>query len=282
MVEHQMVAVGIEEFGAGLCRMDLPVPVPGTQEVLIRVGAAAVNPADLGMVSGRYRWDEPARLPLVPGYDVAGVIEGTDQAVVAFTKHKSTQRGGYAQFVALPADLVVPLPDGVPVAEAAALPLAGMTAMQALDALGEVDTLLVNGPRGAVGSLAVQLATSRGIDVVPADHDGPVEAALDVVGGEVARAAFARVRDGGRYATVVPEFWIPGGPFTADRGITPSTVSVRYDRAQLTGLIDALVAGTLRVNVGTVLPLTEAALGHAMVGRLPGAPRVSGKVVLLP
>jgi NADPH:quinone reductase len=282
MVEHQMVAVGVDAFGAPLRRLDLPVPVAGPHELLIRIGAAAVNPADVGMVAGRYRWDEPARFPLVPGYDVAGVIDGTSRAVVAFTKHKSTQRGGYAQFIALPADLVVPLPGGLRALEAAALPLAGMTAMQALNALGEVDTLTVNGPRGAVGSLAVQLATTRGINVVPADGRRPVDAALDVVGGAVARAAFDRVRDGGRYATVVPEFWIPGGPFTAERGITPYVVSVRYDRAQLTALVEALAAGNLTVDVGAVLPLTEAAQAHAIVGRAPGAAKVSGKVVLVP
>jgi NADPH2:quinone reductase len=157
-----------------------------------------------------------------------------------------------------------------------------MTAWQALDAVGEVDTLLVNGPRGAVGSLVVQLATARGITVVPADDPGPVDAAVDVVGGAVARATFDRVRDHGRYATVVPEFWIPGGPFAAERGITPRVVSVQYDRAQLAVLVEQLAAGTLTIKVGAVLPLAEAAEAHRIVGRAEGAPKVAGKVVLRP
>lgn len=282
MAELEMVAAGVVAFGGPLQRLDLPTPVAAPDEVLIRVGAAAVNPADLGMVTGRYRWEDPVRFPLVPGYDVAGVIDGTDRPVVAFTKHKSTQRGGYAQLVALPADLVVPLPDGLTATEAAALPLAGMTAIQALNLLGEVETLLINGLRGSVGGLAAQLAIARGITVVPTDGHGTVDAALDVVGGAVARAAFDRVRDGGRYATVVPEFWIPGGPFVAERGITPRVVSVRYDRGQLTALVDALAAGDLRVRIGSVLPLTEAARAHAILRRMPGFPRVQGKVILLP
>jgi NADPH2:quinone reductase len=282
MNEHEMLAVGVEAFGRPLRRLHLPVTTPGPGEVLIRVAAAAVNPADLGMVAGRYRWLDPVRFPLVPGYDVAGIAEDTGRPVVAFTMHKATQRGGYAQFVTLPAELVVPLPEGLAAVDAAPLPLAGMTAWQALDAIGRVGTLLVNGPRGAVGSLVVQLATARGITVVRADDPGPVDAAVDVVGGAVARSAFDRVRDHGRYATVVPEFWVPGGPFTTERGITPQIVSVRYDRTQLAGLVERLAAGTLTVRVGTVLPLTEAAEAHRIVGRAEGARRVAGKVVLTP
>jgi NADPH2:quinone reductase len=280
--EHEMLAVGVEAFGRPLRPLRLPVPVPGPSEVLVRVAAAAVNPADLGMVAGRYRWHDPVRFPLVPGYDVAGVDEETGRPVVAFTMHKSTQRGGYAQFVSLPADLVVPLPDSLAAVDAASLPLAGMTAVQALDAIGEVGTLMVDGPRGSVGSLVVQLAAARGITVVRADDPGPVDAAVDVVGGAVARAAFDRVRDHGRYATVVPEFWVPGGPFTPERGITPHVVSVRYDRAQLAELVGRLAAGTLTTRIGAVLPLAEAGEAHRIVGRVEGAPRVSGKVVLAP
>jgi NADPH2:quinone reductase len=282
MNTHEMIAVGVEMFGGPLQPLRLPVTVPGPDEVLIRVGAAAVNPADLGMVAGRYRWHDEVRFPLVPGYDVAGTIEATGQPVVAFTRHKSTQRGGYAQFVTLPADLVVPLPDGVAAVDAAPLPLAGMTALQALDTIGEVDTLMVNGPRGAVGSLIVQLATARGVTVVPAEDPGPIDAAIDVVGGAVARATFDRVRDHGRYATVVPEFWIPGGPFTVERGITPRVVSVRHDRTQLVALVEQFAAGTLTAKVGTVLPLTDAAQAHRIAGRAEGAPKIVGKIVLAP
>ena len=277
-----MVAVGVDRFGAPLRQLRVPVAAPTHGEVLIRVVAAAVNPADLGMVAGRYRWHDPVRFPLVPGYDVAGTLEDTGQPVVAFTGHKTTQRGGYAQFITLPANLVVPLPDGLAPVDAAPLPLAGMTAAQALDVIGAVDTLLVNGPRGAVGSLVVQLAAARGITVVPADHPGPVDAAIDVVGGAVARAAFDRVRDSGRYATVVPEFWVPGGPFTAERNITPQVVSVRHDQTLLADLVERLAAGTLTAKIGTVLPLAEAVEAHRIVGRAPGTPRPAGKVVLVP
>ncbi|WP_426512235.1 zinc-binding dehydrogenase [Dactylosporangium sp. McL0621] len=267
-----MHAAGVEAFGDPLRELELPRPVAKDGEVLVRVRAAAVNPADAGMVAGRYRWAEPVRFPLVPGYDVAGEDAATGAPVVAFTLHKATQRGGYAQFVALPADLVVPLPDGADPVAAAALPLAGLTAWQALDALGDgVRTLHVNG-RGAVGAFAKALAPGRGLEVV---DDGPVDAAVDVVGGERARQAFARVRDGGRYVTVVPEFWVPGGPFAAERGIGPRVVSARYDRTQLLGVVERFAAGTLRPAIGDVLPLAEAAEAHRRLSR-----GVRGKLVL--
>ncbi|GAA4606378.1 NADP-dependent oxidoreductase [Actinoplanes octamycinicus] len=277
-----MVAVGVTRFGEEPRPLRVPVRAAGAGEVLVRVAAAAVNPADVGMVAGTYPWDEPVRFPLVPGYDVAGTDAATGEPVLAFTAHKATQAGGYAEFVTLPAELVVPLPPAVDPVAAAPLPLAGLTAAQLLDAVGEAKTLLINGPGGAIGSLLAQLATERGITVVPVTEPGPVDAAVDVAGGAVARAAFDRVRDGGRYLTVVPEFWVPGGPFTGERGITPEVLAVSYDREQLAGLVARLAAGELVARVGAVLPLHEAARAHRIVGRAAGAPRVSGKVVLVP
>ncbi|MGX6603415.1 zinc-binding dehydrogenase [Micromonosporaceae bacterium Da 78-11] len=275
--------MGVEAFGQPLAELRRPVPVAGPGEALIEVDAAAVNPADLGMVAGRYRWVTPVRFPLVPGYDVAGRRVDTGAPVVAFTMHKATQRGGYARFVTLPEDLVVPLPDGFGPADAVTLPLAGLTALQALDEIGaDTRTLLVNGPHGAIGGFLTDLATARGITVVPVEDPVRVDAAIDVVGGAAARAAFDRVADGGRYVTVVPEFWVPGGPFTGERDITPRIVAVRYDRGRLSDLVRLAAAGTVRTRVGKVLPLAGAAEAHRIVARSPGAPRIRGKVVLTP
>ncbi|MGI5239678.1 alcohol dehydrogenase catalytic domain-containing protein [Dactylosporangium sp. CA-139066] len=255
MSDEFMRAAGVEAFGAPLRDLTVPMPAPGPDEVVVRVGAAAVNPADLGMVAGRYRWADPVRFPLVPGYDVAGWRVDTGAPVVGFTLHKATQRGGYAQFVALPSALVAPLPASADITAAAALPLAGLTALQSLDALGPgIRTLLINGSaRGAVAGFAAQLATARGITVVTdvSDLSVTVDAALDVAGGAAARAAFDRVRDGGRYVTVVPEYWIPGGPFAPSRGIAPHVVSVAFDRPAFLQLVRAFGDGTLRPAVGT-------------------------------
>jgi NADPH:quinone reductase-like Zn-dependent oxidoreductase len=277
---ENMQAAAITAFGEPLTVRTLPRPVAARGEVLVRVVVAAVNPADVGMVAGRYRWADPARFPLVPGYDVAGTVEGSGERVVGFTAHKRLQRGGYAEFVALPADLLAPVPDGLDLADAATLPLAGLTALQALDTLGAVETLLVNGPRGAIGGFAADLARHRGITVVPPGHGAPVDAALDVIGGAPARDAFARVRDGGRYVTVVPEFWVAGGPFSTERGITPEVIAVRQEAGRLTDLVALAASGALVTRVGKILPLVDAGEAHRIVGRTQGAPHVTGKILL--
>lgn len=259
--------------------------------------AAAVNPADLGMLAGNYRWYDELRLPLVPGYDVAGVVEGGDwaagAAVIASTGHSRTQVGGYAEFVTLPAAQVAAAPANLDWTEAATLPLAGLTAYQALDLLDLApgSTLLVNGPRGAVGRFATELAVARGITVLTPDTgeapaadsagrpaSGSADAALDVVGGPRARAAFAAVRDGGRYVTTVPEFWVPGGQFTADRGIEPRIVRAEPDGRMLDRLARAAEAGQLTATVAKTLALTEAADALDLLQ----AGGVRGKLVLVP
>jgi NADPH2:quinone reductase len=275
--------------GAALRPHTLPVKALADGEVLIRVMAAAVNPADLGMLAGNYRWYDELRLPLVPGYDVAGVVEGGDweagAAVIASTGHSRTQVGGFAEYVTLPAAQVAAAPANLDWTEAATLPLAGLTAYQALELLdlapGRI--LLVNGARGAVGRFAVELAVARGLTVLtPARGEEPVpasvDAALDVVGGSRARAAFAAVRDGGSYVTTVPEFWVPGGQFTADRGIEPRIVRAEPDGHALDGLARAAEAGQLTATVAKTFALTDAADALDLLR----AGGVRGKLVLIP
>jgi NADPH:quinone reductase len=280
-----MRAAALERFGPAesLTVIQLPVREPAGHEVLIRVAAAAVNPADLGMVTGRYRWREPLRLPLVPGYDVAGTVEaGTPglpagTAVIAVTGHSRTQAGGYAEYVTLPADYAAPAPGGLDWAHAASIPLAGLTAWQALARLDLAagDRLLVNGPRGAVGGFAVQLAARAGVAIVT---EAPADAGLDVVGGAVARRTFAAIRDGGRYVTVVPEFWVPGGQFTPERGIEPAVLSVEPDGKQLAELSRLAGSGELTTRLAERLPLERAAEAHRRLA----AGGVRGKLVLIP
>jgi NADPH:quinone reductase-like Zn-dependent oxidoreductase len=286
-----MRAMATDRVGAGVTLRphELAVQEPGAGEVLIKVQAAAVNPADLGMVAGRYRWYDELRLPLVPGYDVAGVVEAGDwergAAVIASTGHSRTQAGGYAEYVTLPASYLAPAPANLDWAEAATIPLAGLTAHQALEQLDlrPGNSLLVNGPRGAVGRFAVQLARAAGVTVIEAGRDAnkaevPVDAALDVVGGERALRAFGAVRDGGAYVTTVPEFWVPGGQFTAERGIQPHVVRAEPDGDRLVALVRAADAGELTAAVAKTLPLSSAQEALDLLA----AGGTGGKLVLLP
>ncbi len=275
--------------GAELRLHDLPVKEPADGEVLIKVMAAAVNPADIGMLGGNYRWYDDLRLPLVPGYDVAGVVEGgawqAGAAVIASTGHSRTQVGGYAEYVTLPAEQVALAPTNLDWTEAATLPLAGITAYQALDLLDLAagSTLLINGARGAVGRFAVELAGARGITVCTLQRDeepaaASVDAALDVVGGPIARAAFAAVRDDGNYITTVPEFWVPGGQFTAERGIEPRIVRAEPDGQILDRLARSAEAGELTATVAKTFALADAAAALDLLR----AGGVRGKLVLIP
>ncbi|GAA2003156.1 zinc-dependent alcohol dehydrogenase family protein [Catenulispora subtropica] len=302
--------MAVHEFGGfeNLVPARIEIREPGEGDVLIRVKAAAVNPADLGMRDGRYVWPDPVRMPVVPGYDVAGVVEhGTARfpagtAVIAYTAHTKTQVGAYAEFVTLPESLVAEAPGSVDWAtagdedwgRAAALPLAGLTAQSALARLAMVagERLLVNRVSSAVGRFVEQLAKARGVEVVSLEGEGAdaglvdtrlvdtgfVDAALDVAGAEAALAAFARVKDGGRYATIVPEFWIPGGQFTAARGIEPVTVFVDETVGSLAELSRSAAQGILRPRIAALLPLTDAAEAH----RRMAAGGARGKLILVP
>lgn len=159
-----MKAVFIPHHGpAGVLELrETPDPVPGPGEVLIRVRAAGINFADLMMRGGRYHGAPPP--PFVPGYEVAGEVEGTGARVVA-----SVRYGGYAEKVVCAARQAMPIPEGRSFEEAAALPVNALTAYHALYVLGNLRpgaTVLVHQAAGGVGLVALQLAKIRGARVI--------------------------------------------------------------------------------------------------------------------
>src|SRR5579859_954978 len=316
-----MRAAAIDGFGGPeqLHIQELPIPIPGSGQVRLRVAAAAVNPADLGMVEGRYHWREPVRFPLVPGWDVAGTVDLIGEGVTKFqvgeqviapTVHVATQAGSYAEYVVLPERYLALAPEGIEMTVAAALPLAGLSAFQAVEklALNPGQTLLINGPLGSVGSFALQLAVLRGIKVLAVAYardaelahtlsasivldrardiaaqvrqatGNGVDAALDVVGAAAATSAFAAVREGGRYVTIIPEWWNPGGPYTPERGITPQTSFINPNAEQLAGLVRLLSAGKLKIRLAEVLRLEQASSALKLLA----AGGVHGRIVLVP
>jgi len=149
---------------------ELTTPQPQAGEVLLRVRASGLNYADIARRYGRYL--EPTPLPYIPGSEVAGEIValGPDVAPqggmqVGAAALALASSGGYAEYIALPARTVVPLPAGFDMAQAAALPLQGLTAYSILHLSGRMqpgETVLVNAAAGGVGTLAVQLAKLGG------------------------------------------------------------------------------------------------------------------------
>ncbi len=308
-----MKAVTLHRFGGPevLSLEHVPDPPLGPDQVLIAVRAAGVNPVDWkireGYLTGRF----PHHTPLIPGWDAAGVVAATGPAVtgfavgdevMAYARKDTIEYGTYAELVTVADRAVAHKPAALSFAQAGALPLAGLTALQALTELGvgAGDTVLVHAAAGGVGHLAVQLARCLGATTVigtasarnhgfvrslggtPVEYgaglvdqvagivggDGRVDAALDTVGGETLAQSVRMVRDPARVASIVDaaHVRVHGGRY----------VFVRPDGAQLARLADLTGRGLLCVRVERELPLT----GAADAQRLSQDGHVRGKLVL--
>lgn len=195
-----MRAVGVTEFGGpdALQVLDLPEPHAGHGEVRIRVHAATVNPTDTGLRSGGYGQrpgdHDP---PYIPGMDAAGVIDEVGEGcswqvgdeVMAIVLPTGPHGGAYADQVVVPAESVVRKPAGADFAAAATLPMNGLTARVALDALGlsPGQTLAVTGAAGAFGRYVVQLGKADGLRVIADASEADEQLVHDLGADEVVR-----------------------------------------------------------------------------------------------
>jgi len=175
-----MKAMIIERFG-GLEELTLseqPKPIPAENEVLIRVRCAGVNPVDWKIEEGLLLKRIPHQLPLIPGWDVAGIVEemGSEvgnfkkgDAVFAYCRKPQVQEGTYAEYVAMVASAVAPKPEALTFEQAAGIPLAGLTAWQSLFDHAELKSgqvILIHAGAGGVGSHAIQFASHAGACVL--------------------------------------------------------------------------------------------------------------------
>jgi NADPH:quinone reductase-like Zn-dependent oxidoreductase len=304
-----MRGVAYDQFGGTdvlRVRDDLPMPPVGPDTVLVRVHAAGVNPVDMAIREGFLAGAYPHHFPIIPGWDVAGVVEAAGPAVVAFrpgdevygyVRRDDVQWGTTAEFVPAPQRCLAHKPESLSFAEAGGLPLAGLTAYQALtEALdvGEGDRVLVHRAAGGVGFFAVQIAVALGAHVIgtasPKNHGflrdagvaetldygagpisgqlaEPVDAVLDLVGGETLADAPKQVRDPARIVSVVdPVVNEMGGRY----------VFVRPDTHDLEELARMADAGQLRVPIAKAFPLEQVADAQALVA----GGHVRGKVVV--
>jgi NADPH2:quinone reductase len=288
-------------------------PEPAAGEVRIAVNAAGTNPVDAGnRADGSWAGIE---YPFVPGYDVAGVIDavGADvrdvsvgDAVMAMTSFPRCA-GGYAEFVVTSADLVAILEPDVDMIAAAAVPLAGGTALDVLGrlALDRGSTLLVLGASGGVGQFLLQLAGHEGLRTIAvggrSSHErmredgaaacidyttedvaqraielagGQVDAIADLVGGDLlARSVGALKLRGSAASIATPELDLDA---VLDNNITFHGVLIGDDGERTRRLADLLARGVVRPHVSHVLPLDEAAEAH----RILESGHAGGKVVL--
>lgn len=288
-----MRAAVYDQFGeAGVLTVrEVDDPPVGPDTVLVRARATSVNPVDWKIRAGYLQGAYPHHLPIITGWDVAGVVEAVGPAVrtgvkvgdevYGYVRRDDVCFGTSAELVPAPERTVTAKPAGLSFEEAGSLPLAGLTAYQLLTEGVEIrggERVLVHAGAGGVGHLAVQIARALGAEVVAtasaANHDflrelgasetidyhdgpvseqlsAPVDAVLDLAGGEALEDAPKQVNDTGRIASVIdPETVLRlGGRY----------VFVRPERDHLDALTRLVDEGRLRVEVGATFKLDEIA-----------------------
>lgn len=284
-----MQAIRVHQFGGvdALVAEDVPRPVPGDGEVLVRVKAAGVGPWDAWIRSGRSELPQP--LPLTLGSDVAGIVEsvgpgvqGFDVGDAVFGATNARFIGGYAEYVAATAAMLARMPAHLGFIEAASVPVVACTAWQMVFDHGAVDAtkrVLVLGAGGNVGAYAVQLAKRVAREVIdartsPLDELTGIDVVLDLVGGEAQDRSFAVLKPGGVLVSAVST---PDQQKAARHGVRALFFLVEVTSRRLADIATLIEAGELRTHVGEVLPLDDARLAHEM---LAGTPHKRGKIVL--
>ncbi|MEU7646008.1 NADP-dependent oxidoreductase [Streptomyces huasconensis] len=297
-----------------LTLVETPRPSPGPGEILVRVHAAGVNPADW-KTRARGVFAVGATPPFTLGFDVAGVVEEVGAGVTLFRVGDAVYgmprfphpAGAYAEYVTAPARHFAPRPRGLTHIQAGALPLAALTAWQALVDTADVrdgQRVLVHAAAGGVGHLAVQIAKARGAyvigtagiakhgllrslgvdevidyrteDFVETLRDAAVDVVVDPLGGPSPARSLRTLRPGGTLVSLLP----PDDAFPAREaeaaGVRAVFMLVEPDHAGLREITSLVEDGRLRVIADEVFPLEEAARAH----RLGETGRTTGKIVL--
>ncbi len=311
-----MKAVAVPEFGALPRLMELPRPTPGAGEIRVRLRAAGMNPFDAKIASGALR-GRPHVFPLILGVDGAGIVDSVGPGVRRFSPgdpvfgqflHDPVGTGTYCEYALVPESIgIVGRPPSLSDAEAAALPTAGMTALDALDllALGQGATLLVVGASGGIGSFVLPMARRRGLralavarsgafarlgglgaeevwDVARPDwttsfraaHPDGIDGILDLMHpAEGFVSLLPLLREGGRGASTV----FAARPETSGRRVTVANVDMRPSAELLDRLVREVTDARIAIPIFRTVSLIDApaALEEIRTGH------ASGKIVIL-
>lgn len=309
-----MKAIIIDAYGDvnQLKETDLPLPIPEKNEVLVEIHAVSINPVDCKIRSGLMQEKISYAFPLVLGLDVSGIVKqlgpeatryNVGDAVLA--KTNLVENGAYAEFVAINEELLVPKPDNLGFEEAAALPLAGMTAWQALVDFAKLkkgEKILIHGGSGGVGSLAVQFAKALGAkvittvsekntafahslgadQVIPYDQEDfvatlgkSVDVVFDMIGGEVLARSYEVLTKGGRLVTIWGE---PDEALEKKHGVTAMSFVTLEGGDHLRQIVQLAKEGKVRSIISSRFPLTTEGLQEAHKLSEQGHPR--GKIII--
>jgi NADPH:quinone reductase-like Zn-dependent oxidoreductase len=295
-----MKAVSQDELGGPevLRVVKQPTPEPGVSEILVRVHAAGVNPID-GM--NRQTGAFVGQPPFVLGWDVSGTVAAVGLGVTLYKPGDEVfgllpfpqGHGAYAEYAVGPTRVFVRKPDRLDHIQAAAIPMVGLTAWQALvdtAGIGEGSRVLINGASGGIGHIAVQIAKARGayvtalasaanldfvrslgadeaIDYNATDFTQTVrdqDAVLDVVGGDYPARALDVLRRGGILVSTQPSSLAPVADAAATRGVRVAGVIVEADEIGMSALADLAATGKLVPTIAATFPLEEVGAASAM------------------
>src|SRR5438128_4114088 len=285
----------------------VPRPEPKDDEALVRVIASGVNPADPLTLSGKYAREFGTHLPLIPGYEIAGVVERTGANVTKLKVGDAvygypTFGGGWADYITVKEWEVAVKPKSLNFVEAAAVPMGALTAWQSLVDVAKLQpgqTILIHGGSGGVGSFAIQTGKARGARVIATastanqdllkqlgadvavdytktrfeDVAKDVDAVLDPVGKETLTRSYGAVKKGGIVMCLVA---LPDRAELQKRGIHGAAISVHPDAADLTEIARLIDAGKINPIVTQILPLSEAIAAQQQAA----THHTRGKVVL--
>ena len=306
-----MKAVVIHEYGGPevLKYEDIPRPEPKDDQLLIRIIAAGVNPVDALIRSGMFAKEGNRAFPIIPGGDIAGVVEKVGSRITKFKSGDPVfayvsldNSGGYSQYSLVTEREVAAKPKSLTYVEAAAVPIAGMTAWQALvDAakLSAGQTVLIHGGSGGVGSFAIQIAKARGAKVIATastanqeflkqlgadvaidytkqkfeDVAKDVDVVLDSIGRDTLARSYGVVKKGGIIVSLVAR---PNQDELQKHGIRGTALNVESTSEQLAELGELIDARKIKVIVSQTFPLSEAMKAQEQVA----TGHTRGKIVL--
>jgi len=297
-----MKAIVVTDQNAGLAGMklvELPEPSAAINDVIVQVYAASITGDELSWPS---TWTDRAdhdRTPSIPGHELAGVVTALGYGTTGLSVGQRVfglqdwyRNGSLAEYVAIEARNLAPLPDDIDFNDGNALVMPGLTAWQGLFQHGQLKAgqrVLVHGAAGIVGSMAVQLAREAGAYVIGTGRDVHREAALyfgvnefvdldgdalnridkvdvvfDVLGGDVAKRSLAIIRGGGKFVSIT------GWNEAKVDGVDNIDFVVEADRSQLLEIAERFRDGRLKTNTGSVVSLDDAIAAYNSPDRVKG------------
>ena len=306
-----MKAIVVYKYGGPevLKYEDAPRPEPKEDQILVRVIAAAVNPVDGMIRSGKFANYFHTTFPLIPGYDISGVVEKAGPKITKFKAGDPVyayiglkEGGGYAEYAVATENEAAPKPKSLTFEEAAAVPLAAETAWQALIDTAKLNagqTVLIHGGSGGVGSFAIQIAKARGAKVIATastpnqdllkqlgadisidytktkfeDVAKDVDVVLDSVGKDTLSRSYGVVKKGGFIVSLVAR---PDQVELDKHEIRGASLDVKPDADELAKITKLIEAKKIKPVVSQVLPLSEAAKAQEQAA----TGHTRGKIVL--